>query len=145
MARYVCNFGSPRPELDCCRRRIWVDFQGPAGHCSLVEGEFSLDVCSSHILSSNIYQTFDSILYDRFRDRPGQIAIRMPRYIIQEDVSGRDIQRYDPFNLAVHPGRKVNMSMLFYSKKESENTCPTCRTVTLSLDTDVDITWYVAI
>lgn len=112
--------------------------------------QIPLDVVSSWEVSrsctfpstftADLKQTVDSILYDRFLNRPGREMVRKRRYIMQDDLSGKDFRQDIPFNAAIRPGQKVNMSFVYYSKEESRNSCPRCKMVTVS-GNDVDVLW----
>jgi hypothetical protein len=90
------------------------------------------------IISTNIAQVVKQVLIDNFADRQGNHLVKSDRYILQDSVTGRDLDMNVPFHQAIRPGQKVVMTMVFFSEKT--NTCPRCATVTLS-NNDQDINW----
>jgi hypothetical protein len=85
-------------------------------------------------------QTVDSILYDKFRDRPGREMVKNRRYIIQDRLTGTILRQDIPFIQATRPGQKLLMAMVFYSKPELENICPRCNVITVA-GSSIDVEW----
>jgi hypothetical protein len=84
------------------------------------------------------------LLIDNFSDRPGGDIVKAGRYVLQDFVSGRDLNPTTPFHRIVRPGQKIVMAMVFYSPGEEDkaNTCPRCATVAIS-SSNQDICWCV--
>jgi hypothetical protein len=86
-------------------------------------------------------KVLDLILCNKFSNRPGHEMVKRRQYIMQDELSGRELHPAIPLDVAVRPGQKMNMCMVFYSKEEPENTCPRCGTITLARS-DEDVEWY---
>jgi len=84
------------------------------------------------------------ILEDHFVEGPGKMLVRTGQYVLQDSVTGHDVNMAMSFGHAVRPGGRLVMTMVFYRSEmeSSANTCPRCKMVTISSD-GKDIKWYV--
>ncbi|TAQ88386.1 hypothetical protein B7494_g3320 [Chlorociboria aeruginascens] len=78
------------------------------------------------------WETVNSILCDQFQNRAGWNIVQNHRYLIQDHLTGSILRRDIPFNHAIRPGQKLLMTMVFYSKYETDNICPRCKTMTVA-------------
>ncbi|KAK6080924.1 hypothetical protein SCUP234_05022 [Seiridium cupressi] len=87
------------------------------------------------------WETLDSIIKDRFLDRPGRELIRSRRYVLQDSLTGLDVCPNIPFYVAARPGRRLNMSMIFRAvwTGEQESVCGKCGNINFTDNADLDI------
>lgn len=76
---------------------------------------------------------FDTILTKRFEKHPGHSKMLRREFAIEEGNSGREVSRKSDFILCLHPGQKINMSMIFKEKAANSNHCPRCGTKSAAL------------
>jgi len=85
----------------------------------------------THVLRSN----FKNI-------RSGTQKIDHGEFVIQDSILKRDINLIDPWESCFRPGQRVDMSMIFLSKKDTCQYCPACHQGT-NFPADHDIEWFV--
>lgn len=71
---------------------------------------------------------FELILAKRFENHPGHGKIRRGKYFLEEEHDGREINRFSDLTTSLHPGQKIDMSVLFGEYSGSSNNCPRCKT-----------------
>jgi hypothetical protein len=92
----------------------------------------------------NSWDAFDSVLETRFRNLPGHLKILHKEFVLQERATRRDISRVGPWEGAILPGQKIDMSMVFTdTKSETRIPCPGC-SHTCDNYSDTGTQWYVS-
>ncbi|KAK4442462.1 hypothetical protein QBC34DRAFT_313009 [Podospora aff. communis PSN243] len=71
--------------------------------------------------------TFDSMIDDQFVGHRGHEMVCQHQYTLEENCSGKDIERETPISQSLRRGMKVNMSMVFQIGILS-GACPRCNT-----------------
>jgi hypothetical protein len=100
------------------------------------------------------WKTLESILDDKFKDRPGRAMVRLRQYALYDSSTNRDLQRHLPLHTVLRPKQNLLMSMTYHadwdfkeeaSRRDHRSVCPTCARVCKVEDADLDVTWFVAI
>lgn len=110
---------------------------------------------SVHLQFVTLWEALESILEFRFRQLQGHKKIFQKQYGIQDEATGREVERSRTWQSAFLPGQRVEMSMVFHSEEPTDSdpnsvTCPGCHTpATNSTDSDIHCTkcsiWYLRI
>ncbi|KAL5348141.1 hypothetical protein ACLOAV_006621 [Pseudogymnoascus australis] len=75
----------------------------------------------------NSWDAFDNVLETRFRNLPGHLKILHKEFVLQERATMREISRIEPWEGAILPGQKIDMSMVFTdTRSETRMPCPGC-------------------
>jgi hypothetical protein len=82
------------------------------------------------------------IISKRFEKHPGYKMVQSRHYAIEDDGSGHELSRDSDFVECLHPGQKIDMSMIFFEGDTNSNNCPRCRTKPLGL-TGSRVQWHV--
>ncbi|KAF7522016.1 hypothetical protein G7054_g12273 [Neopestalotiopsis clavispora] len=78
------------------------------------------------------WETIQSMVRDQFKHRPGQELVMGKKYVLQDIVTGTDLDSKAEFHQSVRPGHKVAMAMIFggmWLKGNGagvESSCPKC-------------------
>lgn len=92
----------------------------------------------------NSWDAFDSVLETRFSNLPGHLKILHKEFVLQERATMRDISRVGPWEGAILPGQKIDMSMVFTdTRSETRIPCPGC-SHTCDNYSDAGTQWYVS-
>lgn len=81
------------------------------------------------------WDAFDAVLEVRFRDLPGHSKVCSKEFILLDSVTNRDIERSRPWDGAMFPNQRINMDMIFRSKRSidsdevSMSACPRCSSI----------------
>ncbi|KAE8447549.1 hypothetical protein EG329_010679 [Mollisiaceae sp. DMI_Dod_QoI] len=73
------------------------------------------------------------ILLERFENHPGHRKVLKGEFVIEDAVTGRDLNRETKLTMCFRPGQKVNMSMVFSEVDDDANYCPRCGTPSVAL------------
>jgi len=95
-----------------------------------------------HMQFVNSWEAFDAILEVRFRNAPGYKKVQGRKYTLQEQKTRKEISRARPWDASFLPGQKIDMTLIFRSRKGESNgaVCPAC--LAPSLETkDGEIQW----
>lgn len=84
---------------------------------------------------------FEILLAHRFENRRGHSMVVQKQFALEESCSGADIERHVPWSVAIRPGMKINMSMVFPKESEALEDCPRCRTK-LDVPKRTGAEWY---
>jgi hypothetical protein len=116
---------------------------------SLIQEPFILEdaigrVSPVHMQFISSWEAFHAVLDRRFQDVQGYKKVKNKEYILQERASRREISQSCPWDGAVLPGQRVDMSLIFSSEeKETVRTsCPSCRTESGDPQ-EAEVLWYV--
>lgn len=94
-----------------------------------------------HMQFINSWEAFDAVLELRFRKLQGHTKVRRQEYVLQEHTTHREISRTREWEGSFLPGQKIEMSFIFVSEKEAnDSSCPSCKTA-CSTSQESDIQW----
>ena len=80
----------------------------------------------------NSWDAFDAVLEVRFRKLPGHAKVCNKEFVLQDSQTARDITRSLAWDGALLPGQRVNMEIIFRSKRQANlkevslDSCPAC-------------------
>ncbi|KAK3941234.1 hypothetical protein QBC46DRAFT_353431 [Diplogelasinospora grovesii] len=74
------------------------------------------------------WDMFHSLLEHRFQNLKGHQLVQQQAYALEENCTGKNIDRRRPWSASVRRGMKVNMSMVFTDVPDGEERCPGCKT-----------------
>ncbi|KAF6803827.1 hypothetical protein CPLU01_16091 [Colletotrichum plurivorum] len=74
------------------------------------------------------WDMFEVLLAHRFENRRGHSMVLRKQFALEESCSGADIERHIPWSVAIRPGMKINMSMVFPKDSKVLEKCPRCKT-----------------
>ena len=104
-------------------------------NCTIVEDSLGWKIrIPLEIITS--WNTFHSILVDKFEGRPGLQLVKDRRYVFRDDLTGVELHQIAPLSSVLRPGQKINMCMVFFASTESTSTCPRCCKPTLQLNSN---------
>jgi hypothetical protein len=86
---------------------------------------------------------FDIIIAKRFEKHPGHNMVQMGQFALEEEVTGREVNRETDWTMCLRPGQKINMSMVFPDTEASSNHCPRCQTKSAA-SSDDRTRWWVS-
>lgn len=84
---------------------------------------------------------FDTILSKRFEKHPGHKKVQSKEYVIEDGLSGRELDRMLELVSCLRPGQKIEMCITFSDGNIESNTCPRCQTE--SIGSTESREWYV--
>jgi hypothetical protein len=95
-----------------------------------------------HAQFINSWDAFEAVLDIRFRNIQGHTKVKRKEYTLQEHSTKREISRTRPWEGAFLPGQRINMSMVFNSKKQASSgtSCPSCNELS-GESCDFEIQW----
>ncbi|CAN9225294.1 unnamed protein product [Alternaria alternata] len=98
-----------------------VILEDPIGHCVPV-----------HLQFVTSWEAFNSVLEIRFKGLPGHQKMAQRDYSLQIGGTGREINQSRPWQSAILPGQRVQMSFIFYQITSDDvalnsTACPGCR------------------
>lgn len=105
---------------------------------------------NEHPSANRSAQTIQSMVRDQFKHRPGQELVMSKKYVLQDLVTGTDLNLKAEFHHLVRPGQKIAMAMIFGGMWLKENVvgegscCPKCGQKPEVALPDSDTTWCVS-
>lgn len=87
-------------------------------------------------------KTLHRVLCDKFIDRPGYDLVRRGQYVFQDGASPRDLSPNIKLTAVVRPGQTVHMSMIIFSPRATDNSCPRCGVIARA-GGETDVEWQV--
>lgn len=119
----------------------------------LAEDPFILEdavgrIAPVHLRFITSWGAFEAVLQLRFNDTMGSSKVRRGEYVLQEQATGREVDRGTEWNSAFFPGQKIDMSVVFKVEEAVKNgdkdaqsaSCPYCLTVS-EKPTRVGVQW----
>ncbi|CZR63961.1 uncharacterized protein PAC_13858 [Phialocephala subalpina] len=74
------------------------------------------------------WEMFDTILSKRFEKHPGHKKVQSGEYVIEDGISGHELDRMLELVSCLRPGQKIEMCITFAEANIESNTCPRCQT-----------------
>ncbi|KAK5660897.1 hypothetical protein OQA88_12270 [Cercophora sp. LCS_1] len=74
------------------------------------------------------WETFYSLLQDQFRGQKGYLMVCQRQFVLEEDITGKDIAQTQPLGVCLRRGMKISMGMIFTVDLLS-GMCPRCQTM----------------
>jgi hypothetical protein len=116
-------------------RVLLCDFNPYAQSSALVEDSLGWTIQIPLELVTS-WNTFHSILLDKFASRPGLQLVKNHRYVFRDDLTGSELQQIGPLSSVLRPGQKINMCMVFFASTDLTNVCPRCSKTTLQMNSN---------
>ncbi len=80
------------------------------------------------------------LLERRFKKRKGYQKVLRREFALEENCTGKDLDRNMPLTVCLRRGMKINMSMVFTTPNLMQGSCPRCGTAT-DAPKDITIQW----
>lgn len=88
------------------------------------------------------WEALDGVLETRFRNLQGHAKIVSKEFVLQERITRRDVSRDGPWEGAILPGQKIEMSIVFTdARNDKQTSCPGCQQA-CEIHSESGIQWY---